>query len=149
MLTEYEAQKLQADLTHDSHASARHRQLRDMHREPVWRVVVALKCAVCLVMLAGLAVIAITTEVEPEPSLASVSALDPEGESGAEAKQTSDRSTESEQRQQSVSSAEQAPSERPAVKAERHRKAVFDERRRAWEARRYSSDKKIAGGNAP
>ncbi len=42
--------------------------------------------------------------------------------------------------------AENARAQRAIVRAEEHRKAVFDERKRVWEQREESKDKKIVGG---
>lgn len=41
---------------------------------------------------------------------------------------------------------EKARTARATVRAEYHRKAVLDERRRKWEQQKYSEDKRIAGG---
>lgn len=66
MLTEYEAQKLQAHIRRESDAPAKQRLLRDMRREPAWRLGVVLKCAVCLLILVGLALIGTTTDLLSE-----------------------------------------------------------------------------------
>ena len=66
MSTEYEAQKLQSEIRRESDASAKRRLLRDMRLEPAWGLGVVIKCAVCLLILAGLALIGTTTDLLSE-----------------------------------------------------------------------------------
>jgi len=81
MLTEYEAQKLQADMRRGSHRSTlveerhmvshaeRQKLMRHYHREPASVLGLVLKCAVCAVILVGLAVIGSRTELRRETPL--------------------------------------------------------------------------------
>ncbi len=150
MLTEYEAQKLQADRRRETNLPARESLLRVMRREPGWRLGVVLKCAVCLLILAGLALIG-RTDLQSEAPFgapaADGSAQHRERVSVVEGRKALDEVVESGRKPPPVSKGtENAGEDHATVKAEHHRKAVFDARRRTWEQRSYSADERIAGG---
>ena len=149
MLTEYEAQKLQADVRRETHVPAKQRLLRDMRREPAWRLGGVLKCAVCVLFLAGLALIGTSTNLQSGAPFGTPAADGSEQyrerASVVETKKAFEGVAESERKPPLVSERPQNAGENYAgFKAEYRRKAVFDERRRTWEQRRYDEDKRIA-----
>ena len=147
MLTEYETQKLQDDFRRDSNLNAKQRLLRDMRHEPAWRFGVLLKCAACLLILAGLALIG-KTDLESAVPLHAPAASARHPASGAvrDAKQAFDEAAEVERTPPVSKGTKPAGEDYAPFKAEHHRKALFDERRRAWEQQRYGEDKRIARG---
>jgi len=65
-LTEYDARKLQFVIARKSDASAKRELSRYMRCEPAWALGVVLKCVVCLLILAGLALIGNGTVLQRE-----------------------------------------------------------------------------------
>jgi hypothetical protein len=65
-LTEYDARKLQFVIARKSDASAKRELSRYMRCEPAWALGVVLKCVVCLLILARLALIGNGTVLQPE-----------------------------------------------------------------------------------
>jgi hypothetical protein len=132
MLTEYEAVILREDFRR-AHEAARHMPVTAMRDGPMWRLAAACKFVAGVLIIAGLAVIGATSDLQSQAA-ADLAAASFQTRGAAPAAEGAPFAQMEEQA--SFGRSDATPVADASVRAEHHRKAVFDERRRTWEARK-------------